>query len=263
MSSRLLRSLSEVAGGRGVALKNQGPIALGPVVQLGRSPGPGTGCSLELATNLDGSYAGAIVNWYVVQFGHRALFAQTTLGAGDVATLPTLVQTQSGFAADYWELEMQLTGATTPAENLVWSVTAGGIEDIPQTTNTSAVPGLFFQASSTGPAQAGHADFTVPLGVTTWIVVVSMRITASGVDPVGDSASTEAVFAWKNVGGVVSIVPVALSAPNTSEDALMGTFVTAASATGAAARISWTTPTGLDASSVVLTTVNMVPIGVG
>src|SRR5271154_6092719 len=164
MGSRMLRALSEISGGRGVGLRNSGPIALGPIVQLGRSPDAGTGCSLELATNLDGAYAGALINWYVSQFGHRALYAQTTIAAGDVATLPTLVYTQSGFAADFWELELQLTGATTPAENLVWSVIAGGIEVLQGAM--SATPALFFQASYTGPSQSANVQFPMPLGVS-------------------------------------------------------------------------------------------------
>ena len=77
--SRMLRSLSAISAGRGVGLKNTGPVAAGRAVQLGRSPGPGTGCSVMLFTNFDTAYESAVLSFYVQQFGRRSLFAQITI----------------------------------------------------------------------------------------------------------------------------------------------------------------------------------------
>lgn len=114
-----LRELSTAQGGAGVSLKNKRALTeLGVALSIGQSPGPGTGCSVFLATNKDTAYDGALVTFYVKQFGRQAEWAQITISPADVAAQDVLVYTTTGFAADYWDVSVQLTGATTPATPL-------------------------------------------------------------------------------------------------------------------------------------------------
>jgi hypothetical protein len=255
-----LRQLSLTTGGRGVGLRfRQALTQVGVPIQLGKSPGAGTGASVQLLTNFDPAYDNATILWYVEQIGRRSLFSTTTISPADNAAQSSIYQTQSGFAADFWELEIQLAGAGVPADPLQSSVIAFGVEDIPGGTNANPLGQLFYAHSFTGPSQAGAATFPMPPDASTWIVCLQMEVT-SGPDT-GDSASTEAVYAWKNIGGVVSLLPVVLSSPNTSYDALMSTGITTAGTTGAEAEISFTTPSGLSAGDVCLVTVTMTPVG--
>lgn len=258
-----LERLSKATGGRGVGLKNKTNLTqIGAPLQLGKSPGAGTMCSVTLQTSQDPAYNSAELFFYVEQAGRRALFATSTIAPSDNATLQSLEYTVSGFAADYWEIEIQLAGPGLPAVPLFSSITACGVEDIPAGLPITPAA-LTFSESLTGPGAAGTASFTIPAGTTTYIAVVTMRITASGVDPIGDSISSEAVFAWKFVGGVATLLPLVLNAPNTSYDALMGTATMTPGAAAGKATIAFTTPTGLNAGTVVLVTVDLFPVGDG
>jgi hypothetical protein len=255
-----LRQLSLTTGGRGVGLRfRQAITQSAKTLALGKSPGAGTGASVQLLTGSDPAYDNATILWYVEQFGRRSLFSTTTISPADNAAQTSIVQTQSGFAADYWEIEISLVGPTLPATPLQASVIAFGVEDIPGGTQPNPEGQLFYSGAFMGPSQASSATFPMPLDESTWIVVLQMEVTSG--PHAGDSASTEAVYAWKNIGGVVSLVPVVLSSPNTSYDALMSTGITTVGTTGAEAEVSFTTPSGLAGGDVCLVTVTMTPVG--
>lgn len=260
-SSTYLPSLSRMEGGRGVALRQQTSITqLGIELPLGQSPGPGTSCYVFLATNGDHAYDNATLNFYVKQFGRLALYSVQTISPADNANQAALVYEASGYAADYWEVTIVLNGGTTPAGSLFSSVEASGVEDIPR-NDGSSTPGTM-QSTSTfvGPSGTGFALFSLPAGTSTWIVTVGARITASGVDPVGDSYVTSQTYAWvtDSAGTVLRLLPLVDASPYEAEDALMATMVVPDPGVGSGqALVSYTLPSGLDASTHTKVTVTM------
>jgi hypothetical protein len=254
-----LRSLSLTQSGRGVGLRNRTVLTqLGTPISLGKSPGAGTSCTLELGTNFDTAYDNAVISWFVTQLGHIALMGTTTIDPAYNAANTALVYTQAGFACDFWSITIQLAGGTLPAAPLYSSLIANGVENAGQASGAAA--SLFFSESFTGPSQAGSALFTVPDGLSTYLVTLQMYVTSGA--HAGDAASTEAVYAWKSVAGVVSLVPGVLTAPSTSYDAFMSTGATPTpGSSGAQAEVSFTTPSGLGAGEVVLVTVSLTPVG--
>lgn len=262
MSGKEQAAFSVAQGGRGLYIRNRTTLSqLATPETLGESPGAGTGASLFLATNNDHAYDDAILSWYVKQDGRLALFATTTIEPVDNAQQPALVYTQSGFAADGWEVSLTLTGATVPAADLQSALCAFGVEDILNSGDLATSytqTGLF-----TGPGQAGSAAFNIPAGASVFVVTLVTTIDSDPATPanVGRSYATSATYAWQSTGLVARLVPVSAVAPFTAFDALMGTMVVPTpSATGADAEVTFVTPTGLDAGAVVRVTVTLLPL---
>src|ERR1017187_5734247 len=133
----LVGRLSQAQGGNGDALRQNSTLSqVGVEIPLGQTAGPGTGCTLFLSTNKDAAYNGAIVNFYVLTFGHEALFESVTLSPADIAAQTSLAITASGCAADFWEVKIVLLAL--PTASLSTSLVAFGYENI---TSTGAVPG--------------------------------------------------------------------------------------------------------------------------
>lgn len=255
------RDLSIAQSGRGVGLPQQTSLTqLATPLSIGQSPGPGTMATLYLLTNNDHAYDGATISWFVKQFGRLALFATSTISPVDNANSASLVYVQSGFAADFWEVTITLTGATTPAARLQSAIVAQGVEDIP---SPSTIAPLSSTATYTGPSGAGSALFSLPYGTSTWSVTLTARIISSAVDPVGKSYTTNGDYSWEtdSTGTVTEIVPVVAVWPMESADALMATMdVPSPDVAGGQAEISYVLPTGLDASTVTRVTVNLFPL---
>lgn len=255
-----LEELSHSQGGRGVALRGQGPLGqLATELELGRSPGPGTLCTVFLGTLNDTAYDGATLNFYVQQFGVLALFGSVTISAADNANQPALTYTVSGCAADHWEVRIILNGATTLA-SLFSSVSAGGVENLPQGGNATG-SSLTWTETFTGPGGTGPALFTLPSGTSVYIVTFNARIVSSLVDPVGDSYVTSETDAWQNTAGVVTYMIPSLSAPMVAPGSIMSTTsVGPATSSGTQAEIPFTLPAGLDPSTVTEVAVTLLPL---
>lgn len=259
------KDFSIAQGGRGVYARNRPTISqAGVQVLVGESPGPGTGASAFLATNQDAAYDGATLYWYVKQDGRRALFSTTTISAAENASQPALEYTQSGFAADSWEVWISVVGAL-PAAALQSAVAAFGVEDVLDTGSVSPGSSLVNLQNFTGPGGAGAATFPVPFGTSTWIITVTMRITAGTVgDPTGDSYTTSGTYSYENRAGVVTLVPISVSNEMVSFDGLMSTaIIPDPSSTGTQAEVSYTLPTGLHALTKTAVTVTMFLIAGG
>lgn len=253
-------SLSQ--GGQGVSLLNRLPLTQqGVPIPLGESPGPGTNCSITLNTNNDHAYDNALLTFWVDVQGHQSEYTSITITPADNANQTSLVYSVSGFAADYWKVFITLEGGAhgpLPAVPLLTSITAMGVENVPQ--NLSGDPLLYGPVDFTGPSAAGMAVFSVPAGLTEYSVSVLMRIISSSVDNLQNSFSTQAVYSWENIAGAVTLVPPVLLAPNTSNDALMVDASTTAGSTGTQASVAFVTPSGIDPSSVVAVTVTLLPL---
>jgi hypothetical protein len=197
MSAELL-SLSKIQGGRGVGLRNQTNLTQsGTPISLGKSPGAGTGCTVTLATNGDAAYDDAVISFFVEQFGRLALFSTITIDPALNAANLTLVYSAAGFAADYWNVSIQLAGGL-PAASLFSSISATGVEDL----------------SGTGGGGGGVT------GVTGTAPIVSSGGTAPAISitPATDTAagSMSAADKLKLDGLAAGVTAVGATAPITS-----------------------------------------------
>lgn len=265
------REVSLKQGGRGVALKNSLALQqLGVPISIGQSPGPGTGATVYLATNNDTAYDNAVITWTVQMFGRQAVYATTVITPLINASQPVLGFTMSGIASDFWLVSITLTGGTTPAATLLSSVIAFGVENIPQTTgNSGIVPPPPYVASG-GPGASGACTFVPPAYNTTYLITCIADVTSPGAgNAVGDCYSEVVTSTWKNLAGVVTVVPPILSAPNSSGDASMVAFGTPgngfgpSATTGSEASIPWVIPATLGAGTVVQVAIYLLPLGSG
>jgi hypothetical protein len=256
-----LEQSSVKQGGGGVALRGKTNLSMvGVPISLGKTPGSGTSATFYLVTNKDPAYYNAVVTAYVYMNGKRVKYGTYTLSAATVSNNTNLQAIFRGCASETWECAITLVSGI-PAEALEWSLIGNGVENIDLASESNALTSL---TTYTGP---GTAPVTIgfnapPLNETaTYLVLVQARVESSLVDPVGDSFSTEAVYAWKNIGGVVSLLPVILSAPNTSYDATFATMTASVGAGAGQAEVTFELPATLDASTVTEVLVALVPIG--
>jgi hypothetical protein len=246
-----LEEVSEQQGGGGVATRfNTTLTQVGVPIAIGKSPKSGTACSVWLTTLRDPAYYGAKLSVRVVMRGHAVEFDSITLTPARVAANQQLVQTFGNCAAEYWEAYIQLA-ATVPAKALQSFILAHGVENVEPVGGGSG--GLSYTGTVTGPSAGATIGFDAPDLNTgsTYLVTVMMSIESSAVDTPGQTFSTEGVFAWKNVAGVVSLVPVLLSAPNTSSDPQLAASTTSVGAAGGQATVTFETPATLDPSTIV------------
>jgi hypothetical protein len=255
MTRPVLRSLSDAQGGFGVSAKQQTTITqIGVETSIGESPTGGTNCSVFLACNSDHAYDNAVVSFYAVHFGRRALWSQVTISPAANAAQKALLLTAVGFAGDAWEVTLTLAGGTTPANFLQSSIQAGG-KEIPGAGGGTATGTIVEVVGSfTGPSASGEATLSPPAGLSTWMITLGARIVSSSVDPVGDGYSTVGQYSFvTNAGGVVQrLLPIVELDPMQAADSLMSTMsVPDPSVSGGLARVGFVTATGLDPSTVV------------
>jgi hypothetical protein len=255
----VLEQVSLKQGGGGVALKgNTNLTQVGVPISLGKTAGPGTGCVIFLGTNRDAAYNDCVLSFYVMIQGREVLFGTFTVDAAHVAANTNIEHRLTGCAAESWEVRITLF-ATVPAAPLQTSIMAFGVENI-QTGGQD--DGLTFSGSYVGPGAGATIGFSAPpLDESgTYVVTVEARIESSAVDPVDDTFSTEGVFAWKNIAGVVSLVPVVLSAPNTSSDASLAATTAGVGAGGGLAEVTFALPGTLDATTHTTVTISLLPL---
>lgn len=255
-------SASYAQGGGGVALPFTTTLGqVGLPISVGLTPSSGTQCDVYLNTGKDTAYNNAVLGFYATTDGRAVLYGTYTLSAAEVAGDGNIVKTLGGVAAEQWEVRITLA-ATLPAANLSSVVIAYGVED--EQTNSTIIPGSIQKTTTLqGPSAAVTLPLSgaPPLNTTgSYIVVAQARVISSSVQAVGDSFSTEAVYTWKNIGGVVTLVPVVLSATNTSTDASLTTTTVAAGVSGGAAALTITLPASLDASTKVQVTASLTPL---
>lgn len=261
--STQLQETSKKQGGGGVAVQGQTPItAFGTPVSLGKSAGAGTNCAVYLTVGNDAAYGNAILSFYVYMQGFAVLYATETIDPAVAIAQANVVFATGGVAAEEWEVFLTLAGPTLPAQSVLRSsIIASGVENTAPTGGSGGGP-IVWQNTYTGPSHNVTVNFGVPLvgETTTFDVLVEARVMSSGVDPVGASISTVARYAWENVAGAVALVPVSLSAPDTSFDALWGAFTSSVGASGAHSQVHFGIPAGIDPSTVTEVTISLIPL---
>lgn len=259
-----LENVSESQGGGGNFLRGKTPLTqVGVRVPLGRTPRGGTWMSLILETNHDVAYDNALIEVATAMQGHEVIFDSFTVSPAKNAAQATLVFDAGNTASEYFNVYLTLQ-AVVPAAQLQWEVCASGRENL---SDLGKNAGLTYLATFIGPGLAPvFATFVgaAPLNETgTYEVVLQARVESSSVDPVGASLSTEAVYAWENVAGTITLVPVILSSPNTSTDATFTGTTAVATVHAGQASIEFQLPGTLDASTVTAVEITLVPIEVG
>jgi len=258
-----LEEVSRATGGGGVAVVgNTNLTQTKTPISLGKTSGPGTNVFLYLNTEKDPAYNGATIQFYVNMQGFKVLWDELTFSAADIAAQTNTVALTGGAAAEAWEVYIILAGSAVPKAPLRTSLIAFGVE-IEGGAGGTPSGNLTFQGTFVGPGAGMTVGFNAP-GLndsTTYAVTVMARVQSSAVDPVGATFSSEAVFAWENVAGIVSLVPVILSAPNTSSDAALAATATSVGATGGQATVTFALPGTLDPTTHTEVTIELIPLG--
>jgi hypothetical protein len=258
-----LVKMSFLQGGRGNGLKQQSLVSQHSVpIRVGQSPGPGTACTVFLGCNGDTAYLNAQVDFIVMQFGHEAIFKSLTIDESVLSNNDAVQLTATGCAADYWEIQITLLNGTLPAAPLQSSILATGVEILGDSND-----GTLVSSATIGTGGTGDAVFSVPLGISTWLVTGDARVTTAGggAEAVGDAFSETFVATWKNVAGVVTVLPptgaaVPWSSADTSQ--ATGSFGPAdVNGGGTEAFVPFVSPAGADPGSEWLVVVTMKPIG--
>lgn len=260
-----LEGVSESQGGGGNFLRGNTTLTQAGVrVPLGRTPRGGTWTSFVFTCGNDTAYDNAKIEVATVQQGHEVIFSSFTISPAKNAAQSQLVFDAGNTAAEYFQIYITLQ-ATVPVAALQWEVCASGRENL--SNGGGGINGLSYQATFVGPGLAPvFALFpgAAPLNETgTYQVVMQARIESSGVDPVGASMSTEAVYAWENTAGTITLVPVILSAPNTSTDAALTGTTALATVHAGQASVEFQLPGTLDASTVTAVEITLIPLETG
>lgn len=160
-SSNNQRSLSHAQGGLGVGLRDKKILGqLFVPISIGQTPGPGTGCTVFLATNSDVAYDGAVVDFYVNIFGRRALFQSVTIDQTLNEDELAIALTVYGAAADFWEIYITLMEGDFPQIALQSSATSFGVERLATTIDSGELPwveigGVIQPVDATASLEAG------------------------------------------------------------------------------------------------------------